>query len=76
MADRGARNLIFVNRSGLANAASQATVQALEKKGVRVVVHACNVSDQAQVHSMVAELGGNVPPIRGVIHAAMVLKAS
>lgn len=74
MAEHGARNLIFVNRSGLSNAASQATVEALKKKGVNTLVHACNVSDQDQVQNMLFELMRTAPPIRGVIQAAMVVK--
>lgn len=74
MADHGARNLIFVNRSGLSNPASQATVDALKEKEVNTLVHACNVSDQVQIQNMLFDLTRTAPPIRGVIQAAMVVK--
>ncbi|RHZ60784.1 hypothetical protein CDV55_106439 [Aspergillus turcosus] len=74
MADNGARTLIFVNRSGLSSAAAQETEQDLKKKGVRVIVHPCDISDSALVEKMVSELARNAPPIRGVIQAAMVLR--
>lgn len=72
MADHGARHLIFASRSGMAHAAAQDTVQALQGRGVHVLVQACNVSDHCHVERMVSEL--QVPPIRGVIQAAMVLR--
>ncbi|KAF4207594.1 hypothetical protein CNMCM8927_002671 [Aspergillus lentulus] len=74
MADNGARTLIFVNRSGLASQAAQETARDLKQKGVRVIVHACDISDSKQVEKMVIELRRNAPPIRGVIQSAMVLR--
>ncbi|KAF7155878.1 hypothetical protein CNMCM5623_008758 [Aspergillus felis] len=74
MADNGARTLIFINRSGLSSEAAQETARDLKKKGVRVVVHACDISDSHQVEKMVSELARGAPPIRGVIQAAMVLR--
>jgi NAD(P)-dependent dehydrogenase (short-subunit alcohol dehydrogenase family) len=74
MADNGARTLIFVNRSGLSNEAAHETARDLKKKGVRVVVHACDISDRPQVEKMVSDLARDALPIRGVIQAAMVLR--
>ncbi|KAH1665525.1 hypothetical protein KXX15_008356 [Aspergillus fumigatus] len=74
MADNGARTLIFVNRSGLSSQAAQETARDLKQKGVRVIIHACDISDSKKVKKMVIELERNAPPIRGVIQAAMVLR--
>lgn len=74
MANHGARNLIFVNRSGMSNPASRATVQALKDKGINALIHACNVSDQGQFQGMLSQLKQTIPPVRGVIQAAMVLR--
>ncbi|PWY81670.1 polyketide synthase [Aspergillus sclerotioniger CBS 115572] len=74
MADHGARTLIFVNRSGLSHVQSQATVRELAEKGVRVFVHAVDISNSTQVEQMICELAHTAPPIRGVIQAAMVLR--
>ncbi|KAF9883547.1 hypothetical protein FE257_003186 [Aspergillus nanangensis] len=74
MADHGAKTLIFVSRSGLNKPSSQATVQDLEKRGVRVMVQACDVSDSQQMASLMSELTAKAPPIAGVMQAAMVLK--
>ncbi|PKX89349.1 putative polyketide synthase [Aspergillus novofumigatus IBT 16806] len=74
MADNGARTLIFVNRSGPSSQAAQETARDLKQKGVRAIVHACDISDSKQVEKMVTELERNAPPIRGVIQSAMVLR--
>ncbi|KAE8394085.1 hypothetical protein BDV23DRAFT_190741 [Aspergillus alliaceus] len=74
MADHGAKTIIFVNRSGLSRTSSQATVQELQGKGVRAIVHACDISKSDHVVKMMNELSEAVPPIRGVIQAAMVLR--
>ncbi|RAK99944.1 putative polyketide synthase [Aspergillus ibericus CBS 121593] len=74
MADHGAKTLIFVNRSGVSHAQSQATVCELAEKGVRVLVHAVDICSSTQVENMMSELAHTAPPIRGVIQAAMVLR--
>lgn len=74
MADHGAKNLILVNRSGLATGSRRSTVEELRAKGVRVTVQACDISDEISVSKMFSEIHQNSPPLRGVIHGAMVLK--
>ncbi|KKK25964.1 hypothetical protein AOCH_000982 [Aspergillus ochraceoroseus] len=74
MAENGAKNIIFINRSGLTRAASRDTVEELEGRGVRVFVRALDIADNQQVDATMTELAETAPQIRGVIQAAMVLK--
>ncbi|CAG8893432.1 unnamed protein product [Penicillium egyptiacum] len=74
MAQNGAKSLIFVNRSGLSKYESQMTVKDLVEKGIQITTRACDISDEAEVQRMLHELSYCVPPIRGLIQAAMVLK--
>lgn len=74
MVERGARNLIFANRSGMSSEAARETVQALKQRGVNVIVRTCDISDSHQVQKMIEYLAQVAPPIRGVVQAAMVLK--
>ena len=76
MVDNGARNLIFVNRSGLIRQEARDLVQALQNQGANVSVFACDVSDSEQLRQVVFESSSGTPPIKGVIHTAMVLKVS
>lgn len=74
MAQNGAQNLIFVNRSGLSKYQSQVTVKDLMEKGIQVTTRACDISDETEVQRMLHDLSYCAPPIRGLIQAAMVLK--
>ncbi|KAE8132883.1 hypothetical protein BDV38DRAFT_287358 [Aspergillus pseudotamarii] len=74
MADHGAKTIVFVSRSGLSGVSSQRTVQGLNKKGVRTIIYACDISQCDQVKKMVNDLEETAPPIRGVIQSAMILR--
>ena len=77
MYERGARNVVFTSRSGLRSPVAQETVASLAKKGVRALVFECDVSDKAQLQSMLDQCRKqqpHLPPIRGVIHLGLVLE--
>ncbi|KAJ6069226.1 hypothetical protein N7499_011113 [Penicillium canescens] len=74
MAQNGAKSLVFLNRSGLSKEKSQTTVRELEKKGVQVMVQACNISNEIEVRQMIVDVSHCAPPIRGIIQGAMVVK--
>lgn len=74
MTDHGAKHLILVNRGGLSTDSGPSTVEELRAKGVRVAIQACDISVEAQVRKMLLDTHQSQPPIRGVIHGAMVLK--
>ncbi|KAI2770922.1 hypothetical protein CBS147339_8237 [Penicillium roqueforti] len=74
MAKNGAKSLIFVNRSGLSKSQSQATVKNLAEEGIQVTTRACDISDETEVQRMLQDISCGMPPIRGLIQAAMVLK--
>lgn len=76
MVDRGARNLIFANRSGMSKQEAKDTVAAIEQRGARAHVQKCDVSESAHVRQLVEECSTHMPPIRGVIQGAMVLRVS
>ncbi|MBI5394834.1 MAG: type I polyketide synthase [Verrucomicrobia bacterium] len=73
VADRGARHVVLVSRSGPASPAAQETVTALAAKGCTAHVWAADVGDAAQVRQVVARVASELPPLRGIVHAAMVL---
>lgn len=51
-------------------------VRELEQAGVRIRVYACDVSDFEQLDQTLRLCAREMPPIRGVIQAAMALKVS
>ncbi|KAF4954956.1 hypothetical protein FSARC_11985 [Fusarium sarcochroum] len=76
LAEHGAKNLIFVSRSGAAKPEAAALVERLEKAGVNVVVLRCDVSDYDKLSFGVHDALKTMPPIRGLIHGGMVLNDS
>ncbi|GLI79916.1 putative PKS/NRPS-like protein biosynthetic cluster [Penicillium ochrochloron] len=74
MVEHGAKYLILVNRSGLSTETARSTVQLLRDKGVEVAVHGCDISDEQAFSEMYTELSRTMPPIKGVIQGAMILK--
>ncbi|WP_027961822.1 type I polyketide synthase [Halomonas halodenitrificans] len=73
LADRGARHLILVGRSGAASDEARSGVAELEALGVEVVAAACDITDRRALEALLGECQATLPPLRGVIHAATVI---
>ena len=76
MVEKGARHVILVSRSGLAKETVTNLIEKLSALGANIVVRRCDVGEKEDVEKLVAEVSREMPPIRGVIHAAMVLRVS
>ncbi|TVY83944.1 Reducing polyketide synthase [Lachnellula suecica] len=74
MLRHGAKNLIFASRSGLAKQSARDVVDFLRSNGAKVSVFNCDISNAEQVQHMINQSEKEMPPIRGVIQGAMVLK--
>jgi acyl transferase domain-containing protein/acyl carrier protein len=66
---RGARHLVLLGRSAPSPAAA-ATVEDLRREQVDLRVVAADVSDARGLASALAMVRDNMPPLRGVVHAA------
>ncbi|KAF5639675.1 polyketide synthase [Fusarium sp. NRRL 52700] len=74
MADRGAKHLLVLSRSGTSSQAATQLVVELKSRGVNIVAPRCDVSIQEDVTVMLQEYFRTMPPIKGCINAAMVLQ--
>ena len=74
MAGKGARNLVFLSRSGKITDAVQAMVKKLESEGCNIRIFTCDVSDKARVGTVLEECKTTMPPIKGCIQGAMTLR--
>lgn len=74
LAERGATHIVLLGRSGPASPTAKAVVAELIERGVTVVTEARDVSDKASMHRLLARFGDDLPPLAGVVHAAMVLE--
>jgi len=74
LADKGARHLILVSRSGARSDAARAAVAALQAQGVHVHAAACDVADCAALAALLQASAATMPPLKGIVHAAAVIQ--
>lgn len=76
MANRGARNLILLSRSGANRDSAKELVRDLEAAKVKVATPPCDVSNLESLVRVLQECMTHMPPIKGCIQGSMVLKVS
>jgi NAD(P)-dependent dehydrogenase (short-subunit alcohol dehydrogenase family)/acyl carrier protein len=73
LARRGARHLVLLGRRGAATPEAEVALARMRAEGVQVRVCACDVTRRKALAELLSEIATDMPPLRGVIHAAMVL---
>jgi NAD(P)-dependent dehydrogenase (short-subunit alcohol dehydrogenase family) len=78
MVSRGARSLIFINRSATWTESTKAAVgellAELRQKGCTATVFECDISDRDMLAKVIEQCKATLPPIKGCIHGAMQLR--
>jgi acyl transferase domain-containing protein/thioesterase domain-containing protein/acyl carrier protein len=69
----GARHLVLASRSGASSPESKQALASLRRLGVRVLAFKADISSETDVARLLARIPRNMPPLRGVFHAANVL---
>jgi len=72
LTERGARHLVLLGR-GRPSPEVQQRLAALGRRGASVRVEQVDVADEAAVRAVVTRIRQELPPLRGVVHAAGVL---
>jgi acyl transferase domain-containing protein/NADPH:quinone reductase-like Zn-dependent oxidoreductase/NAD(P)-dependent dehydrogenase (short-subunit alcohol dehydrogenase family)/acyl carrier protein len=73
LVNRGARNLVLLSRSGPASDEAREALQQFGQLGVKVLAEKCDVTDEAALQRILDRMKAEMPPLCGVMHAAMVL---
>lgn len=76
MVSRGARHLVLVSRSGSATGKVKELVEEAAEAGAEIVIRQCDVANPMDVEELINFGLDDMPPIRGLIHGAMVLRVS
>ncbi|KAJ5654746.1 polyketide synthase [Penicillium lividum] len=76
LADKGARYLAVVSRSGSSAASAKSVSHRLTAAGVEVCFYAADVSNEEAMQRMMERCTVEMPPIRGVAQCAAVLEDS
>ena len=74
MVESGAKNIVFLSRSGMAKAEMKELVEKLAQRGAKAIAYSCDVANTEQVQAAFKQCAAEFPPIRGVIQGAMVLQ--
>ncbi len=72
LVDRGARRIVLVSRGGRSIEDAEAALAGLRATGADVRIEAVDVAEAAALEAMLARIRAE-GPVRGIIHAAMVL---
>ena len=73
MVERGARCLVLLGRSGARTDEAQAKVDELKDLGAAVHVLQADVTDYKSLKNAFDRIDGELPPLRGLVHSAMVV---
>ncbi|MCB1474493.1 MAG: SDR family NAD(P)-dependent oxidoreductase [Rhodobiaceae bacterium] len=73
LASQGARHLVLAARRGADTPGWQEALADVAEAGVSLYPVALDVTDAADVDRLVARFGADLPPLKGIIHAAMVI---
>ncbi|MGO9463278.1 MAG: SDR family NAD(P)-dependent oxidoreductase [Isosphaeraceae bacterium] len=76
LVEHGARHLVLMGRRGIHSPEAQQAVDALRSLGAVVRVAAADVGDSDQLAGVLADMSQTMPPLRGIVHAAMNLEDS
>ncbi|GAB7351697.1 hypothetical protein MBLNU459_g2290t2 [Dothideomycetes sp. NU459] len=74
MVHKGARTIILLSRSAKAGGKVGELIEYLAQQGAKAVLTACDIANPEQVDAVVKDAAKTLPPIRGIIHGAMVLR--
>jgi NAD(P)-dependent dehydrogenase (short-subunit alcohol dehydrogenase family) len=77
MADRNARHFLLLSRSGGdGNDTARSFIANMKARDVHIFAPKCDISNPEHVASAVTKCKAKMPPIRGCIQGAMVLRVS
>ncbi|KAI1491045.1 KR domain-containing protein [Biscogniauxia mediterranea] len=76
MVERGARHLLLLSRRGASNPHARSLVDQLTNDGAQVLTPCCDISNLEQLRDVLEESSHYMPPIRGCIQSAMLLRDS
>ena len=72
MVDRGVRHLVLASRSGGSDEA-RAVIDDMRARGAEVAIERVDIGDRESVAAMMERIDANMPPLRGLMHSAVVV---
>ncbi|KAF1993246.1 putative polyketide synthase [Amniculicola lignicola CBS 123094] len=72
----GAKNLLILSRSAASQTNTREFVRQLNSAGCKTLIKNCDISDHTSLSQVIIECSTVLPPVKGVVQAAMVLNDS
>jgi acyl transferase domain-containing protein/acyl-CoA synthetase (AMP-forming)/AMP-acid ligase II/pimeloyl-ACP methyl ester carboxylesterase len=66
---KGAKNIVLVSRS-LPNKNARVIIDELQQQGVNILPLQADIGKEEEVHNLLAQIDNNLPPLKGIFHAA------
>jgi NAD(P)-dependent dehydrogenase (short-subunit alcohol dehydrogenase family) len=76
LVESGARNLVFLSRSGATTPAAIDLIKLLQHAGATAKVLKCDVGNIRQLETAVKEISQHLPAIKGMFHLGMVMRSA
>ncbi|MBI3878807.1 MAG: thioester reductase domain-containing protein [Verrucomicrobia bacterium] len=73
MVANGAKHLVLASRRAEPSEGTRASLEKMAAAGAEIVLAKCDAANEADVAKLLARIAAKMPPLRGVIHSAMVL---
>jgi len=70
----GAQHIAFISRSGDSSAEAQSVLEELSSRGAQAKAYRADVSDEASFLAAMEQCSHDMPPVKGVLQMAMVLR--
>jgi len=70
---RGAKHLVLLSRRGMKMPGAKAVVAELTSAGAQVLALSCDITDAKKLAEVIKQVQSTMPPLKGVLHAAMVI---
>jgi NADPH:quinone reductase-like Zn-dependent oxidoreductase/acyl carrier protein len=74
LVSHGARYLALLSRTGAAAPDAREVIEQLAGAGVTAIPIACDVADSEALRRALLTVDSSMPPLRGIVHAAMVIE--
>jgi hypothetical protein len=76
MVGKGAINIVLISRSGSAIGKVKDLIYEMALLGANILVRRCDIANPDSVDNLIHNELVGLPPVRGVVHGAMVLRVS
>lgn len=73
LVEKGARHLVLISRRGPVDEQAKSAIADMTAQGVKVLARACDITSRSALQKLFDEMASTTPPLRGIVHAAVVI---